>query len=612
MAASTYFDQVQQLYIAYFGRPADTVGQAYWADRIDAANGSIASVIAGFSASAESVALFGTATSAQKVTAIYQNAFGRAPEAAGLAYWVAQLDSGKVSQAQASWTIQQAAGPGDASAVNNKLIAAKAFTAQIDTNAEIAGYNGAAAAALARTYLSKADATYASIANVAVDSIAAVGTATGTAVVTPVTPVTPSAFTATVANHVATFGGTATGDISVAWAAGVGVSDATFSRGGNVAVPVAGVTSVALASTDVLAGSAATLVGLTVTGTGGVKLTDTAVALTTKTFAATTSSDVLTVTGATAGADLSLLTGFENIHLSGSSTIITIANGAGTVVDTSAAVIVTLGDLGQVFNGSAGDDTVVGGSGNDTISAGAGVNTLTGNAGNDTYNIANGSTNVINGLSTGDILVVGTAATVTASNITDFVATSATSNAGTVTLNAGVAVSTINLTAATGANGFTVVGGAGADIITGSSKADVISGGIGADVLTGGAGADTLTGNAGADHFVIGNTDSGLTVLTADHITDFVVSSDKLVLGVAATNGNTTIVAAAAADFGAALIAANASFALDTNGNQEYYVANNGVDTYVFVDNGATHSVADQVIVLTGVVGMAVADIAAA
>ena len=114
MAASTYFAQVQQLYIAYFGRPADPIGQSYWATQIDAANGSIASVIAGFSASTESAALFGNKSTIDKVTAIYQNAFGRAPEPAGLAYWVAQLDSGKVSQAQASWTIQQSAGPGDA------------------------------------------------------------------------------------------------------------------------------------------------------------------------------------------------------------------------------------------------------------------------------------------------------------------------------------------------------------------------------------------------------------------------------------------------------------------------------------------------------------------
>lgn len=153
MAASTYFAQVQQLYIAYFGRPADPIGQNYWATQIDAANGSIASVIAGFSASAESAALFGNKSSIDKVTAIYQNAFGRAPEPAGLSYWVAQLDSGKVSQAQASWTIQQSAGPGDAAAVQNKLTAAQAFTAQIDTTAEIQGYQGSAAADSARAFL---------------------------------------------------------------------------------------------------------------------------------------------------------------------------------------------------------------------------------------------------------------------------------------------------------------------------------------------------------------------------------------------------------------------------------------------------------------------------
>lgn len=153
MAASTYLAQVQQLYIAYFGRPADPIGQAYWAGVIDAANGSIAAVQAGFSASAESQALFGNKSTIDKVTAIYQNAFGRAPEPAGLSYWVAQLDSGKVTQAQASWTIQQSAGPGDAAAVQNKLTAAQAFTAQIDTTAEIQGYQGAGAAAAGVAFL---------------------------------------------------------------------------------------------------------------------------------------------------------------------------------------------------------------------------------------------------------------------------------------------------------------------------------------------------------------------------------------------------------------------------------------------------------------------------
>lgn len=183
MAASTYFAQVQQLYIAYFGRPADPTGQKYWAKNIDAANGSIASVIAGFSASAESAALFGNKSSIDKVTAIYQNAFGRAPEPAGLAYWVAQLDSGKVSQAQASWTIQQSAGPGDAAAVQNKLTAAQAFTAQIDTTAEIQGYQGSAAAESARAFLKTVTADNATATAAVNGAAAAVAAATSVGVV---------------------------------------------------------------------------------------------------------------------------------------------------------------------------------------------------------------------------------------------------------------------------------------------------------------------------------------------------------------------------------------------------------------------------------------------
>jgi hypothetical protein len=178
MAASTYLAQVQQLYIAYFGRPADPIGLQYWATQIDAANGSIAAVQAGFSASTESQALFGNKSTIDKVTAIYQNAFGRAPEPAGLAYWVAQLDSGKVTQAQASWTIQQSAGAGDAAAVQNKLTAAQAFTAQIDTTAEIQGYQGTGAADAGRAFLATVNQNNAS----ATAAVAAAPSALATAV----------------------------------------------------------------------------------------------------------------------------------------------------------------------------------------------------------------------------------------------------------------------------------------------------------------------------------------------------------------------------------------------------------------------------------------------
>jgi hypothetical protein len=183
MAASTYLAQVQQLYIAYFGRPADPIGQAYWAGIIDAAGGSIAAVQAGFSASTESQALYGNKSTIDKVTAIYNNVFNRAPDAAGLAFWVAQIDSGKVSQAQASWTIQQNAGAGDAATVQNKLTAAQAFTAQIDTSAEISGYQGTAAAASGRTFLNTVTSDNATATAAVAGAAGAVLTATSVGVV---------------------------------------------------------------------------------------------------------------------------------------------------------------------------------------------------------------------------------------------------------------------------------------------------------------------------------------------------------------------------------------------------------------------------------------------
>ena len=141
---------------------------------------------------------------------------------------------------------------------------------------------------------------------------------------------------------------------------------------------------------------------------------------------------------------------------------------------------------------------------------------------------------------------------------------------------------------------------------------DVITVGSGVNTITAGAGADKINLGAGADKVVIGNTDSGITLATADTITGFTVGTDTLALGVAATDTNTSINATPEVDFTAALAAANAAFAGDTANALEYYVANDASNTYVFVDNGATHAVADQVVVLTGVQTLTTSDIIAA
>jgi len=148
--------------------------------------------------------LYAGVSTAQKVTTIYLVLFNRTPEPVGLAYWASQIDSGTLSQAQAAYQIQSSAGPGDPAAVANKLVAAKAFTALLDTGAEIAGYSGAAAATFARSFLSSVDATPASlaiaIAPAALES-SVVAVVTQTALVIPIIPTSPSSQTYTLTGN---------------------------------------------------------------------------------------------------------------------------------------------------------------------------------------------------------------------------------------------------------------------------------------------------------------------------------------------------------------------------------------------------------------------------
>ncbi|MFS2161945.1 DUF4214 domain-containing protein [Pseudomonas sp. Pseusp122] len=185
MAAADYVDQIQNLYIAYFGRPADPVGLAFWAAEVNAANGNLSTAIAGFSASTESAALYGGMSLAAKVTAIYSNLFNRAPEPAGLIYWVTKISNGEVSDVQAAYQILSAAGPGDATAIANKLSVAKAFTVALDTPAEIAGYSGLASAASARAFLAKVDSTAYTFNQAVTGLSVGVAEATGTSITSP-------------------------------------------------------------------------------------------------------------------------------------------------------------------------------------------------------------------------------------------------------------------------------------------------------------------------------------------------------------------------------------------------------------------------------------------
>jgi len=82
-----------RLYLASFGRPADTSGLRYWVGK-KFAGATLASIATTFTQSSEFVRRYGSLGSGAFVDLVYQNVLGRGPDAAGRRHWVAKLDAG--------------------------------------------------------------------------------------------------------------------------------------------------------------------------------------------------------------------------------------------------------------------------------------------------------------------------------------------------------------------------------------------------------------------------------------------------------------------------------------------------------------------------------------
>lgn len=166
-----YDPLVQQLYVSYFGRPADTGGLANFKSLLASAGGpsdiqnmdaaytndaTVRALIDSFGNSAESNALYGGDTIAF-VTAIYTNLLNRAPDPDGLRFWTNAIDGGTLTKARTSFSIMAGAlanttpqGMADAALVRNKVTVASNFTHAIP---DPAIYAGDAAAMTARAML---------------------------------------------------------------------------------------------------------------------------------------------------------------------------------------------------------------------------------------------------------------------------------------------------------------------------------------------------------------------------------------------------------------------------------------------------------------------------
>ncbi|OEZ53143.1 DUF4214 domain-containing protein [Duganella sp. HH105] len=328
---------IQQLYVAYYNRPADVGGLAFWVGKLDAGV-SIDAISKAFNTAPEYTSLYAGKTPAQIVDTVYVNLFGRHAEQGGLNFWAPKVQDGTISTADLVKAI--GAGAVDASgvpnndgiALANKATAAAAFTDELSqpgNEAERLAYESNNVPG--RTYVASVT-TDASLAT----AIANVHASAQTLIPTP--PVTVAALT--------------TGIDTLTGGAGNDTFNASWTTGGTV-----------LGGLDVIDGGAGSnIVNIADAGTAA----GTAFALNGATF-----KNIQTINAATSGGftglDLSGVTGLTNVALSASGT----AASTGIVLGSGVTATVSA---------SAGAIGVTGGTNVTAVTTGANAVTLAGTA----------------------------------------------------------------------------------------------------------------------------------------------------------------------------------------------------------------------------------------
>lgn len=148
-----YTNAIEALYVAYFSRPADPAGLAYWNTVLTNDPNGFQILSRQFSSSDEYLGTYGNLAHRDMVDAVYAHLFGRPAEAAGLDYWTALLDQGQITIDNVVTEVSAGARGSDLFANNAKVAVATAFTAHVDTPVEQQAYSGAHANSLAADYV---------------------------------------------------------------------------------------------------------------------------------------------------------------------------------------------------------------------------------------------------------------------------------------------------------------------------------------------------------------------------------------------------------------------------------------------------------------------------
>ncbi len=124
---ATNIELVQQLYVAYFNRPADVAGLNFWVGALD--KGISTDVIAAeFAKQAEYKSLFSGKSVDAIIDTVYMNMFGRHAEQAALDFYGPLVQNGTITIDKVVTDIVAGAQGTDGDAYNNKVSASVSFT----------------------------------------------------------------------------------------------------------------------------------------------------------------------------------------------------------------------------------------------------------------------------------------------------------------------------------------------------------------------------------------------------------------------------------------------------------------------------------------------------
>lgn len=133
---------VEKLYVAFFNRPGDVAGVAFWANKIDAGTMSESQIASAFATSAEYQALYQGQGLGDVIANLYRNLFGREAAANELLFWASRLENGDESMGGIALKLANSAQGSDATTIANKISAAKAFTTSVDSLHLSSKYSG--------------------------------------------------------------------------------------------------------------------------------------------------------------------------------------------------------------------------------------------------------------------------------------------------------------------------------------------------------------------------------------------------------------------------------------------------------------------------------------